>query len=209
MVHRASVQETSKLYLKRWKESRRKEEIFNSNNHTKFCQDVRSWQNFFIQTPFMRKFFTGIILLAATAGIKAQYSSLDGIIRRLEERKGINQNLEAVNIDNKKFVFVKDEADHTERDFIVIKGNKVTYVEVFDDKSTGQSTSNVFSGDIVRSRKNIISLRADMLENKKVPVPVTKTLLLTRQDNILYLIDINTRDRWIDEESFSKIKSKK
>lgn len=157
----------------------------------------------------MRKFFTGIILLAATAGIKAQYSSLDGIIRRLEERKGINQNLEAVNIDNKKFVFVKDEADHTERDFIVIKGNKVTYVEVFDDKSTGQSTSNVFSGDIVRSRKNIISLRADMLENKKVPVPVTKTLLLTRQDNILYLIDINTRDRWIDEESFSKIKSKK
>ncbi len=157
----------------------------------------------------MRKFFIGIALLAATAGIKAQYSSLDGIIRRLEERKGINQNLEAVNIDNKKFVFVKDEADHTERDFIVIKGNKVTYVEVFDDKSTGQSTSNVFSGDMVRSRKNIISLRADMLENKKVPVPVAKTLLLTRQDNILYLIDINTRDRWIDEESFSKIKSKK
>ncbi|MDQ1163196.1 hypothetical protein QE422_003564 [Chryseobacterium sp. SORGH_AS 447] len=157
----------------------------------------------------MRKFFIAIAFIAATVGIKAQYSSLDTIIKRLEERKGINQNLEAVNIDNKKFVFVKDEADHTERDFIVIKGNKVTYVEVFDDKSTGQSTSNVFSGDIVRSRKNIISLRADMLENKKVPVPVAKTLLLTRQDNILYLIDINTRDRWIDEESFSKVKSKK
>lgn len=157
----------------------------------------------------MRKFFIAIAFIVATVGIKAQYSSLDSIIKRLEKRKGINQNLEAVNIDNKKFVFVKDEADHTERDFIVIKGNKVTYVEVFDDKSTGQSTSNVFSGDIVRSRKNIISLRADMLENKKVPVPVAKTLLLTRQDNILYLIDINTRDRWIDEESFSKAKSKK
>ncbi len=166
-------------------------------------------KTFLYRPTHMRKFFIGIALMTATAGIKAQYSSLDGIIRRLEERKGINQNLEAVNIDNKKFVFVKDEADHTERDFIVIKGNKVTYVEVFDDKSTGQSTSNVFSGDIVRSRKNIISLRADMLENKKVPVPVAKTLLLTRQDNILYLIDINTRDRWIDEESFSKIKSKK
>ncbi|WP_294287362.1 hypothetical protein [uncultured Chryseobacterium sp.] len=157
----------------------------------------------------MRKLFIGMAFFAATAGIKAQYSSIDRIIKRLEERKGINQNLEDINIDNKKFVFVKDEADHTERDFIVIKGNKATYVEVFDDKASGESSSNVFSGDVVRSKKNIISLRADMLENKKVPVPVAKTLLLTRQDNILYLIDINTRDRWIDEQSFSKAKSKK
>lgn len=35
-------------------------------------------------------------------------------------------------------------------------------------------------------------------------MPVTKTLLLTQQDNILYLIDVNTRDRWIDEASYSK-----
>jgi hypothetical protein len=112
-----------------------------------------------------------------------------------------------VNIDNKKFVFIKDEADHTERDFIIIKGNKATYVEIFDDKKTGESNSNVFSGDIIR-KKNIISLRADMLENKKVPIPVTKTLLLTRQDNILYLIDVNTKARWIDEASLSVNKSK-
>jgi hypothetical protein len=26
----------------------------------------------------------------------------------------------------------------------------------------------------------------------------------TKQDNILYLIDVNTKDRWIDEESYSK-----
>ncbi|MFC3160981.1 hypothetical protein ACFOEQ_23415 [Chryseobacterium arachidis] len=84
-------------------------------------------------------------------------------------------------------------------------------MEVFDDKATGETSSNVFSGDIVRNKKNIISLRADLLENKKVPIPVTKTLLLTMQDNILYLIDVNTKDRWIDEASFSKtkIKSKK
>ncbi|MEG2510328.1 MAG: hypothetical protein RSA74_12845, partial [Chryseobacterium sp.] len=97
--------------------------------------------------------------------------------------------------------------DHTERDFIIMKGNKATYVEVFDDKATGESYSNVFSGDIVRSRKNIISLRADLLENKKVPIPVTKTLLMTRLDDILYLIDVNNKDRWIDEASFSKTKT--
>jgi len=155
----------------------------------------------------MKKILVGFLFFGATFGLKAQYGSLNGILTRLEERKGVNQHLESVNIDNKKFVFIKDEADHTERDFIVIKGNKVTYVEVFDDKATGETSSNVFSGDIIRNKKNIFSLRADMLENQKVPIPVTKTLLLTRQDDILYLIDINTRARWIDEESFSKIKA--
>jgi hypothetical protein len=157
----------------------------------------------------MKKLFIGILCIGMISGIKAQYGSLNDILTKLEERQGVNQKLESVNIDNKKFVFMKDEADHTERDFIVIKGNKATYVEVFDDKKTGESNSNVFSGDIVRNKRNIISLRADMLENKKVPIPVTKTLLLTSQDHILYLIDINTKDRWIDEESFSKTKPKK
>lgn len=150
----------------------------------------------------MRKFLIGILFFG-TLGVKAQYGSLNAVLDRLEARRGINQNLEKVNIDNKKFVFIKDEADHTERDFIVIKGNNATYVEVFDDKATGETSSNVFTGDIVR-KKNIVSLRADVLEGKKIPMPVTKTLLLTQQDNILYLIDVNTRDRWIDEASYSK-----
>ncbi|HCN52043.1 MAG TPA: hypothetical protein DIT10_23675 [Chryseobacterium sp.] len=150
----------------------------------------------------MRKLLIGILFFG-TLGVKAQYGSLNAILDRLEARRGINQNLEKVNIDNKKFVFIKDEADHTERDFIVIKGNNATYVEVFDDKATGESSSNVFTGDIVR-KKNIVSLRADVLEGKKIPIAVTKTLLLTQQDNILYLIDVNTKDRWIDEQSYTK-----
>ncbi|CAH0284136.1 hypothetical protein MP478_11265 [Chryseobacterium sp. WG14] len=150
----------------------------------------------------MKKFLIGILFLG-TLGLKAQYGTLDAILTKLEERKGINQNLDNVNIDNKKFVFIKDETDHTERDFIIIKGNDATYVEVFDDKATGESSSNVFTGDIIR-KKNIISLRADKLEDKKIPLPVTKTLMLTKQKDILYLIDVNTRDRWIDEESYSK-----
>lgn len=152
----------------------------------------------------MKKILMGILFFG-TLGLNAQYGSLNEILNRLEERKGINQHLENENIDNKKFVFIKDAEDHTERDFIVIKGNQATYVEVFDDKATGESSSNVFTGDIVR-RKNIVSMRADKLESKKVPIPVTKTLLLTKQDDILYLIDINTKDRWIDEASYSKTK---
>ncbi|CEJ70264.1 hypothetical protein [Chryseobacterium oranimense] len=152
----------------------------------------------------MRKLLIGVLFFG-TLGLKAQYGTLNEILNRLEERKGINQHLEKVNIDNKKFVFIKDAEDHTERDFIIIKGKEATYVEVFDDKATGESSSNIFTGDIIR-KKNILSLRADKLENKKVPLPVTKTLLLTKQDDILYLIDVNTKDRWIDEASYSKKK---
>ncbi|KUJ51248.1 hypothetical protein [Chryseobacterium sp. JAH] len=151
----------------------------------------------------MRKFFILTLFFTGFA-LKAQnYGAINEILDRLEERKGINQHLENVSIEDKKFVLIKDFEDHTERSFIILKGKEATYVEMFDDKSTGQSTSNVFSGDIIR-KKNIISLRADKLENKKIPIPVSKTLLLTKQKDIIYLIDINSRDRWIDEESYSK-----
>lgn len=152
----------------------------------------------------MKKLITITFILMFAIAAKAQYGSINAIIQRLEEKKGVNQDLSDVNIDNKKFVLVKDFDDHTERSYVVIKGNKATYVELFDDKQTGQTSSNVFSGDVVRSNKNIISLRCDVLEGQKIPVAITKTFLLTRQKKIIYLVDITNKDRWIDEISFSK-----
>lgn len=151
----------------------------------------------------MRKLFICTLFFVGLLSKAQNYATLDKILTVLEERKGINQNLENVSVDNKKFVLVKDFDDHTERSFIIIKGKDITYVEMFDDKKTGETVSNVFSGDIIR-KKNIISLRADKLENQKIPIPVSKTLLLTKQKEIIYLIDINSRDRWIDEEAYSK-----
>ena len=151
----------------------------------------------------MRKLFICTLFFVGLLSKAQNYATLDKILTVLEERKGINQNLENVSVDNKKFVLVKDFDDHTERSFIIIKGKDITYVEMFDDKKTGETVSNVFSGDIIR-KKNIISLRADKLENQKIPIPVSKTLLLTKQKEIIYLIDINSKDRWIDEEAYSK-----
>ena len=142
------------------------------------------------------------IFLFVFCGLKAQYGTLDAILTRLEERKGINQNLQNVNIDDIKFVLIKDFEDHTERNFVIFKGKEVTYVELFDDKATGETTSNIFTGDFVRSRKNVISIRCNLLEGKKIPIPVTKAFLLTKQRKILYLLDMNSKDRWIDESSF-------
>ena len=152
----------------------------------------------------MKKFIFSILLVISAASLKAQYASINAILDRLEERRGINQNLQNENIDDTKFVLIKDFPDHTERSFIIIKGKNATFVEMFDDKSNGKSSSNVFSGDVVRSKHNIISMRADQLEGKKIPLPVTKTLLMTKQRKILYLIDVNSKERWIEESAINK-----
>jgi hypothetical protein len=152
----------------------------------------------------MKKIFLLTLLIINFVAIKAQYNSISEILTLLEERKGINQNLKNVNIDDTKFVLIKDFEDHTERSFIVIKGNKATYVEMFDDKKTGETSSNVFSGDIMRTRRNIISLRADQLEGKKIPIAITKNLLMTKQQKILYLVDLNSKERWIEENAINK-----
>ena len=151
----------------------------------------------------MKKLFIGMFFWVSITSFAQNYSAINDILTLLEEKRGINQNLENLSVDNKKFVLIKDFPDHTERSFIIIKGKDATYVEMFDDKSNNETTSNVFSGDILR-KKNIVSLRADKLEGKKIPIPVTKTLLLTKQKEILYLIDINSRERWIDEKAYSK-----
>lgn len=152
----------------------------------------------------MKKGILTLLILASIAGKAQSYGKLNEILSRLEERKGINQKvLENISIDQKRFVLINDFQDHTERNFMHFDGKKATFVEIFDDKKTGESSSNVFSGDIVR-KKNIISLRADLLENKKIPIAITKTLLLTEQKGIYYLIDVNNKDRWIDEKSFGQ-----
>ncbi len=152
----------------------------------------------------MKKLIFSIVFFFSTLALNAQYSTINAIIQRLEEKRGINQNLSDVDIDNRKFVLIKDFEDHTERSFIIINGNLLTYVEMFDDKKTGESSSNVFTGDIIPPKSNLISMRADKLEGIKIPLPVTKTLLMTKQKKFLYLIDINTKERWIEEAAINQ-----
>ncbi len=154
----------------------------------------------------MKKIVLGILLLGSLIFKAQNYAALNEVLTRLEERRGVNQKeMESVNVDRMRFVIIKDFDDHTERDFVSFDGNKGTFIEIFDDKSNGESYSNVFTGDIIRKR-NIISLRADMLENQKIAVPKTKIFVIAKQKDILYLIDANNKDRWIDEKSFGKDK---
>lgn len=150
----------------------------------------------------MKKLILILFLSAFSVVLKAQYGTINAILTELEARKGFNKELRNENLDDRKFVVIKDFEDHTERTFIIIKGKSATYVEMFDDKSNGKTSSNVFSGDYVRTRKNVISFRFDKLEGKKIAVPITKTMLLTKQKKTVYLVDVNTNERWIDEAAF-------
>ena len=152
----------------------------------------------------MKKLVFALVLSCSTLGLKAQYGSINAILDKLEERRVLNKDLSDVNMDDRKFVLVKDFPDHTERRYIILKGKQATYVEMFDDKQSSETSTNVFSGDVIRTGNNIISLRADMLEGKKIPLPVTKNLLLARQKKFLYLIDVNTKERWIEESAFTQ-----
>ena len=152
----------------------------------------------------MKKIIFTALLAVSAVGLKAQYNVINERLRLLEEKKGLNQNTKEVDVSDKKFVLIQDFDDHTERMFITINGNEATYAEVFDDKASGQSSSNVFSGNVVRTNANMLSFRFDNLEGKKIALPLTKNLLMTKQRNTLYLIDVNTKQRWIDNAAIKK-----
>lgn len=152
----------------------------------------------------MRKPLAFLFILLASLSAQAQSSRLDELLSILEAKKGLRIAKTDVDISDKKFVLIKDFDEYTERNFIILKDNLVTMVEVFDDKKTGETTSKIFTGDMVRTNKNLISIRLDKQESKPLSVPLTKALLLAEQKQILYLLDLNTKERWIDESSLTK-----
>lgn len=144
----------------------------------------------------LRLFLVMAVFFAVS--VQAQFATMNKILDRTAERRHANKDLSRITLDGKKFVLIRDFPDHTERNFISVNGDQLTFVEVFDDKQTGQSSSNVFSGDVVRTRHNMISLRADKLEGERIGLPLTKTLQLVVRDKTLYLKDIHTGDYWTE-----------
>ena len=68
----------------------------------------------------MKKIILIALIFASAVSIQSQYGSINAILDRLEEKRGVNKNLKDVNIDDAKFVLIKDFEDHTERSFVII-----------------------------------------------------------------------------------------
>lgn len=145
--------------------------------------------------------------MLTTISIGAQnYEQLDDIISKLERRTKKNKNAEDFDLLNKKFVLMQTFDDHDERHIVEFNAdNSVTLIEIFDDKETGQSTSNIFSGDYVR-KNNIVSIRADKLEGKLIGMPLTYMFYLMNAKQIWYLKDTNNSKRWIENTKLGQKK---
>lgn len=143
--------------------------------------------------------FLGILISKAQS-----FSLANEILDEMENRLGLNEELQNISIEGKKFIHVKDLKEATNRFVLTFeKDSKISYIELSDDKKTDETKSKIYTGD-VRRKKNFVSIRADILDGKKIPFAMTKLLLLTKQKDILYLIDVNNRERWIDEDAFKK-----
>lgn len=153
----------------------------------------------------MKKIFS-ICLFFAFVGMNAQFAQINKILDELENRYGISEELKNENIDGLKFVQIKEFEAYTERIIIEVKGKTATFVEIFDEKDTGESGTNVFTGDYIRTNKNMISFRFDKLEGKKTAVPKVLNLLLTRYNDTIYLLNYQTKERWIEHK---KLETKK
>ena len=78
----------------------------------------------------MRKPLAFLFILLASLSAQAQSSRLDELLSILEAKKGLRIAKTDVDISDKKFILIKDFDEYTERNFIILKGNLVTMVEV-------------------------------------------------------------------------------
>ena len=154
----------------------------------------------------MKKTFLFLSLISSVYFYSQDYSGLNKILEKIEEKGKKIKDASSYDIKGKKFVLVEDFEDHGERHILEFNADgTLTMIELIDDKASGKSFSNIFTGDYIRKR-NAISVRANFLEGKKIAMPISKNLYLMNASDIWYLKDINNSKRWIENNNLVKKK---
>jgi len=147
----------------------------------------------------MKKTILIVVLMLLGMNIHAQNS---GVFKKLANNLSTNlsetQSYDDYNLEGKMFITLRDSADHSERLIIDFQpDNQIAYAEAIIDKDSGDIFTNTFTGDVMR-RGNAISVRADRLNGERIGNPQVFNFLLSYDKNQYYLLDINTREKWID-----------
>lgn len=152
----------------------------------------------------MKKLFA-LLLVGAVHWANAQgYTELNKLLHRLEQEQKINRETELhYDLNGKKFLFLKDFPEKTERKILEINEKEIRLIDLVDDKGTNKTASQIYTGDVMR-KDFVVSVRADKLEGQKIGMPLTYLYHLTFKGGIWYLIDANTGDRWIDTNDLNK-----
>lgn len=152
----------------------------------------------------MKKLFA-LLLVGTVHWANAQgYTELNKLLHRLEQEQKINRETELhYDLNGKKFLFLKDFPEKTERKILEINEKEIRLIDLVDDKGTNKTASQIYTGDVMR-KDFVVSVRADKLEGQKIGMPLTYLYHLTFKGGIWYLIDANTGDRWIDTNDLNK-----
>lgn len=154
----------------------------------------------------MKKIVLFLSLTSSVFFYSQNFSAINDLLDKIENKHKKMKDASGYTINNKKFVLVEDFEDHSERHILEFKSdNSITLIELIDDKASGQTYSNIFSGDFIRKR-NAISIRANYLEGKQIATPIIYSLYLMNANDIWYLKDINTSKRWIENNNLLKKK---
>lgn len=154
----------------------------------------------------MKKSLLFLSLISSVYFYSQDFSGINKILEKIEQKGKKMKDASNYDLKGKKFVMVEDFEDHAERHILEFNADgSLTMIELIDDKSSGESFSNIFTGDYIRKR-NAISVRANFLEGKKIAMPISINLYLMNASDIWYLKDINNSKRWIENNNLVKKK---
>ena len=153
----------------------------------------------------MKKIFAIAILFFCV--IDAQAQRLDKIIERIdriEKNKKFDNSLLTLDLTGKKFALIKNVNKVVYKNILDFSNdNKVTLIELTDDKLTDAKTSKIYTGDALK-KEFYVSVRADKLEGKILDLPYTLNFILQKREGVLCLVNISNNDVWIDIDSSKK-----
>lgn len=151
----------------------------------------------------MKKIFAIAILFFCV--IDAQAQRLDKIVERLdriEKNRKFDKSLLTLDLTGKKFALIKNVNKVVYKNILDFSNdnNKVTLIELTDDKLTDAKTSKIYTGDALK-KEFYVSVRADKLEGKNIDLPYTFNFVLQKRDGNLCLVNISNNEIWLDTDS--------
>ena len=154
----------------------------------------------------MKKIFAIAILFFCV--IDAQAQRLDKIVERIdriEKNKKFDNSLLTLDLTGKKFALIKNVNKVVYKNILDFSNdnNKVTLIELTDDKLTDAKTSKIYTGDALK-KEFYVSVRADKLEGKNIDLPYTFNFVLQKRDGNLCLVNISNNEIWQDTDSGKK-----
>ena len=140
--------------------------------------------------------------------IDAQAQRLDKIVERLdriEKNRKFDKSLLTLDLTGKKFALIKNVNKVVYKNILDFSNdnNKVTLIELTDDKLTDAKTSKIYTGDALK-KEFYVSVRADKLEGKNIDLPYTFNFVLQKRDGNLCLVNISNNEIWLDTDSGKK-----